>query len=100
MNRPLLFTGLVLLSLGCGSSQKPTGGGGMGGSSATGTGGSSAKGGSTGSGGSSTGADQSVLERNKHPSRDGVFLQPTLTKAAAATLAPDTTFNTGAKFTG
>ena len=30
-------------------------------------------------GGSSGSADQSVLERNNHPSRDGVFLQPTLT---------------------
>jgi hypothetical protein len=34
----------------------------------------------------------SVLERNKHPSRDGAFVQPTLTKAKAATMALDTTF--------
>jgi hypothetical protein len=105
MNRPLLFTGLVVASLGCGSSQKP-GDAGMGGSPLTGTGGSSgtagasAKGGSTGSGGSISSGDQSVLERNKHPSRDGVFLQPTLTKAAAATLGADTTFNAGATFSG
>ncbi len=104
MNRPLLFTGLVLFSLGCGSSQKPAGDAGMGGSSPGGT--SGAKGGSTGTGGakatggSSGSADQSVLERNKHPSRDGVFLQPTLTKAVAATLTADTTFNTGATFSG
>src|SRR5438309_772622 len=31
----------------------------------------------------------SVLERNKHPSRDGLFLQPELTKAKAATLIVD-----------
>ena len=128
MNRSLLMTGLVVLSLGCGSSKSSSGdGGGSGGTTgtggssatggstgtggakatggATGTGGSSATGGSTGTGGSSpaTGgssgtADESVLERNNHPSRDGVFLQPTLTKAAAATMAADTGFK--ATFTG
>jgi hypothetical protein len=41
---------------------------------------------------------QSVLTRNKHETRDGFFIQPTLTKAMAAKMAPDTTFN--AKFTG
>jgi hypothetical protein len=35
---------------------------------------------------------QSVLERNKHPSRDGAFVQPGLTKTAAATMAPDAAF--------
>jgi hypothetical protein len=39
-----------------------------------------------------------VLERNKHPSRDGHFLQPTLTKAAAAKMAMDTAF--AATYTG
>jgi hypothetical protein len=34
----------------------------------------------------------SVLERNNHPSRDGHFIQPKLTKAAAATMALDTGF--------
>jgi hypothetical protein len=40
------------------------------------------------------GADtsQAVLERNKHPSRDGVFVQPTLTKAKAATMTLDVAF--------
>ena len=40
------------------------------------------------------GADtsQAVLERNKHPSRDGVFVQPTLTKAKAATMTLDAAF--------
>ncbi|HEY6476865.1 MAG TPA: hypothetical protein VI456_09815 [Polyangia bacterium] len=105
MNRPLLMTGFVLLSFGCGSSQKPSGDAGMGGSNPGGA--SGAKGGSTGTGGASSAtggssgsADQSVLERNKHPNRDGVFVQPTLTKAVAATLTPDTTFNAGATFSG
>jgi hypothetical protein len=54
---------------------------------------------SKGGGGGATGdSSASVLERNKHPSRDGAFVQPTLTKAAAATFAPDTTF--AASFTG
>ena len=39
-----------------------------------------------------------MLERNNHPSRDGLFIQPALTKAAAATLAKDTAF--AANFTG
>jgi hypothetical protein len=34
----------------------------------------------------------SVYQRNNHPSRDGHFVQPALTKTAAATLAIDTTF--------
>jgi hypothetical protein len=40
----------------------------------------------------------SVLERNKHASRDGAFVQPTLTKAKAATMTMDAGFN--ATFTG
>ncbi len=48
--------------------------------------------------GGSGGTSQSVLERNNHPSRDGVFVQPKLTKAAAATLALETGFK--ATFTG
>jgi hypothetical protein len=53
-----------------------------------GTGGAAAGGGA----GGAVDSSQSVLERNKHPSRDGHFVQPTLTKAAAATMAPDTGF--------
>jgi len=34
----------------------------------------------------------SVLERNKNPSRDGLFIEPSLTSAAAAKMAPDTGF--------
>src|SRR5438552_12829086 len=54
----------------------------------------SKSGGTTGGNGSS----QSVLERNNHPSRDGVFVQPKLTQAAAATLTLETSFS--ATFTG
>jgi hypothetical protein len=120
--RNLLKTGIVVFLLGCGSSKSSSGdGGGTGGSNPTGTGGAIGTGGATGgstgtgganatggskgtggspaaTGGSSGSADQSVLERNKHPSRDGIFLQPTLTKAAAATMAADTGFK--ATFTG
>jgi hypothetical protein len=41
-----------------------------------------------------------VLERNKNPSRDGHFIQPTLTKTAAMTMTADTAFNSAATFTG
>jgi len=44
------------------------------------------------------GDSASVLERNNHPSRDGYFVQPALTSAAAARMAMDTGFN--AVFTG
>ncbi|HSZ81145.1 MAG TPA: hypothetical protein VLA14_02630 [Polyangia bacterium] len=40
----------------------------------------------------------SVLTRNGHETRDGFFIQPTLTKAAAATMALDPSFN--ANFVG
>jgi hypothetical protein len=40
----------------------------------------------------------SVLERNNHPSRDGHFIQPALTRAAAANMTFDTGFQ--AAFTG
>src|SRR6185436_3802172 len=52
----------------------------------TGAGGNTGAGGSagaTGAGGTSL-ANQSVTERNKNPSRDGHFVQPGLTKTAAA----------------
>jgi hypothetical protein len=50
------------------------------------------------SGGGDTVGAASVLERNNHPSRDGLFVQPALTKAAAARMAMDASFN--ATFTG
>jgi hypothetical protein len=39
-----------------------------------------------------------VLERGKRPSRDGHYVQPTLTTAAAMKMMPDTAFNTAAVF--
>jgi hypothetical protein len=66
--------------------------GGTGGSAGAGTGGEIA-----GSGGGPD-INESVLERNKHPSRDGNFLQATLTHSRAATMALDASF-TGT-FTG
>jgi len=84
---------------GGGSGSAGTGGGhgGSGGAAAGGTGGATGGAGTTGTGGA-TSASASVLERNNHPSRDGHFLQPTLSKAAAAKMALDATFN--ATYTG
>jgi len=78
-----------------------SGGKGMGGSGTTGTGGS----GTTGSGGSSgtagaTGTTGSVLERNNHPSRDGLFLQPSITKTAAMAAGKTKDASFAAAFTG
>lgn len=91
-------------SSGTGGIVSATGGGkGQGGSGAGGT--VSATGGVKGTGGSGTGgagtggaSDDSVLERNHHPSRDGQYIQPTFTKSAVAGLAMETTF--AATFTG
>jgi hypothetical protein len=68
-----------------------TGRGGAG--TATGRGGGTATGhgGSTGTAGV-VGTSAGVLERNNHPSRDAHFLQPTLTREAAARMALDETF--------
>jgi hypothetical protein len=72
---------------------------GSGGKAAAGTGGAGpgSGGGAGGTAGAPT-ASNSVLERNNHPSRDGHFVQPTLTKALAATMDLDVGFN--AAFTG
>ncbi|MES1210244.1 MAG: hypothetical protein ABUS79_30265, partial [Pseudomonadota bacterium] len=64
-----------------------------------GTGGATATGGVPGTGGATTG-DQSVLQRGHDLYRRATYTQPALTKAAAATMAPDTAFNANAKFTG
>jgi hypothetical protein len=52
----------------------------------------------SGSGAANRAPSDSVLERNNHPSRDGHFIQPSLTRAAAARMALDTGFQ--ATFTG
>ena len=81
-------------AIGSGGAPAGTGGGTAGrsgsGGAAPGTGGA-ASGGAGGGGGAASA--NSVLQRNNHPSRDGHFLQPLLTKLRAATLARDTTFS-------
>lgn len=73
-------------------------GSGTGGGNGTAGGSPTAGSGPTAGAGGGSPAGDDVLERNLHPSRDGVFTQPKLTKAAVATLTADTAF--AAKFTG
>jgi hypothetical protein len=90
-----------------------TGAAGVGAAGATGVAGVGAAGvgaagvGAAGAGAAGSGAggtvlpdDGSVLERGKRPSRDGNYVQPTLTPTAAGKMAMDATFNTNASFTG
>jgi hypothetical protein len=114
----LALGGLLFSSIECGNSSNgatgaSSGDGGTSGSATEGgtgtTGATSGTGGATsdasdgatsdGSDGATTGStggtvDMSVdvLMRNKHPSRDGVYVQPTLTKANVGTMALDTNF--------
>jgi hypothetical protein len=67
------------------------------GAAGTGTAGTT---GASGTGGASMPPDDSVLERGKRPSRDGNYIQPTLTLAAMAQVMPDAAFNTSATFAG
>src|SRR4029079_1504168 len=76
-----LLLGLVAVAVAAGCSNKSNG--------HTGQGGQGGPGGQTGSGGGQGPTASSVYERNNHPSRDGHFLQPTLTKTAAAKMAID-----------
>ena len=76
-----LFATLSLAGLACGNKGSSTGSGG-----AT----------STGSGSGGTGAahePESVLQRNKHATRDGLYVQPGLTRAAAAKMTLDASFH-------
>ncbi len=77
----------------------PTGGAGAtGGGNPTGGVGA---GGATGSGGTGVApGDQSVLQRGHDLMRHATFTEPMLTKTAAATMAPDATFNANAKLSG
>jgi hypothetical protein len=87
---------------GTGTAGTGTAGTGAAGTGAAGTG--TADTGAAGAGTAGTGAagaaaaDDDVLERGKRPSRDGHYVQPTLTTAAAMKMAPDTAFNTAAVF--
>jgi hypothetical protein len=73
-----------------------TAGSGAAGAGTAGAGGPGTGGGSATGVGGATG--NSVTTRNNHETRDGFFIQPTLTKAKAATVALETTF--AATFTG
>jgi hypothetical protein len=84
-----------------GGTSTSSGGSANGGSSAGGggnakggasSGGSSSGGSANGGSGGGTPAGESVLERNNHPSRNGHFQQPALTKAAVAKMSSDTGF--------
>jgi len=67
--------------------------------SAAGTTGGS--GGTTGgTGGKPSSAGNSVTTRNNHETRDGFFIQPTITKARAAMFGPDMAFNAAATYDG
>jgi hypothetical protein len=57
----------------------------------SGTGGAASSGASSGTGGAMTG--DSVLTHHKNPSRDGLYIQPTFTKAAIGTLHQDPSFS-------
>ncbi len=65
----------------------PTAGAGNAGAAGAGTAGAGG-----GSGGAAPNIGDSVLERNNHASRDGLFVQPKLTKAAIPMLTADTAF--------
>src|SRR5579859_3574852 len=80
--------------MGTGGATGATGGAGTGG-----TAGGAGSGGQGGAGGTGP-ADESVLERGKRPSRDGNYVQSTLTTAAAMKVMPDAAFNTNAAYTG
>jgi hypothetical protein len=88
---------LVALAF-CTTCSSSKGNGGSGGEGA-GTGGSGTGGGVGGGGGAGTGGggvapgSASVLQRNKNASRDGHFIDPRMTRARAAKMALDTTFN-------
>jgi len=86
---------LLLPIMACSSSGATSDGGTAGTAGSAGTMGAA---GSGGSGATGTAGSQSVLERNRNPSRDGHFPQPTLTKVAAATMAATPGFT--ANFTG
>jgi hypothetical protein len=96
-SRRFWFATLMLIGAGCngsgaslGGTSSADGGGGGSGSSSSSSGSSSA---TVGSGGG-----QSVLQRGGDVYRRATFTQPGLTRSAAATMAPDATFNANATF--
>ncbi|HJZ86165.1 MAG TPA: hypothetical protein VKN99_13390 [Polyangia bacterium] len=105
MNRCMLALGLMLV-LGFGPVRCGKDMGGMGGSGGTGgsggsggsgggggVGGAGGTGGTGGAGGTGGSSGASVLQYHNNPSRDGVYVASNLTRAAAANLHRDTSFN-------
>src|SRR5579863_4294668 len=97
---------VVVAGIGCSGSGKATGsdgsaasGGAIANGGSTGSGGISGGSGATGAGGGGPGESmltlpgESVLMHHKNPSRDGVYVEPTLTKAAISSFKQDTNFN-------
>src|SRR5262245_32134179 len=74
------------------------GGGGPGGGGGWGGGGGAGGGGGGGGVGGNTAGAQSVLQRGNDIYRRATYVQPGLTVAAVAAMAPDTMFNTNATF--
>jgi hypothetical protein len=88
--------GWSLAVAGC-SSSAPGGAAGHGGAAGgAGTGGATGTAGSGGGSGGSVAVGDSVLMHHKNASRDGVYVEPALTKTAAAGLHKDTTFTSTA----
>lgn len=96
----------VVAGVACGGSGKVTGsdgsaasGGAIGSGGSTGSGGTRGASGGTGTGGGGPGESvltlpgESVLMHHKNPSRDGVYVELTLTKAAISGFKQDTNFN-------
>jgi outer membrane protein assembly factor BamB len=98
----VISVGLMLLLVGCGGDDDGSGGaagaggatGGAGGNGGAGgsSGGSGGAGGSGGSGGSGGPASGSVLQYHNHATRDGVYVDAALTKAAVMNLHVDPSF--------
>ena len=84
--------GSVVATAGSGPNGTGASGSPVGNDDAGGAGASGADGAGSGSGVAPI-EDYSVLQRNKHPTRDGLFLEPTLTKATAAKMVQDAAFN-------
>jgi hypothetical protein len=82
-----------------GSGDNPGDSGSSGAGGATSTGGAAGKGGAGGQAAGGTGGasldTESVLERNKRPSRDGAYVEPKLTLAAASALVKEAAFTAG-----
>lgn len=95
MRRRTFFTTIVLATasyLGC-STSSSTGTGGTSADGGTSDGSDGVDGGNPGSGGGAVSSGASVLQRHKNASRDGLYIDPSMTKAAAKAIHRDPSFN-------